>query len=132
VLEQEAWIANCWVGDSYFYNNELDIIKGCLPSEGTVFGIDPLVIPKGAPHVAAAHLFINYVMSPEVNTQLIMGIGYSPNHKATREMVPESFKKWPGSIPQEDYLKKCEVINEKALTGKGLDLRSKIWEELKR
>ena len=132
VLEQEAWLANCWVGDSYFYNQELDTIKGCLPKEGTVFGVDPLVIPKGAPHPAAAHLFINYVMSPEVNTQLILGIGYSPNHTATREMVPDSFKNWPGSIPQADYLEKCEVINEKALTGNGLALRSKIWEEMKR
>ena len=132
VLEQEAWLANCWVGDSYFYNQELDTIKGCLPKEGTVFGVDPLVIPKGAPHPAAAHLFINYVMSPEVNTQLILGIGYSPNHKATREMVPDAFKNWPGSIPQADYLEKCEVINEKALTGKGLEIRSKIWEEMKR
>ena len=71
-------------------------------------------------------------MSPEVNTQLILGIGYSPNHTATREMVPDSFKNWPGSIPQADYLEKCEVINEKALTGNGLELRSKIWEEMKR
>ena len=132
VLEQEAWLANCWVGDSYFYNQDLDTIRGCLPEEGTVYGIDPLVIPKGAPHPAAAHLFINYVMSPEVNTQLIMGIGYSPNHRASREMVPDSFKKWPGSIPSDAYLEKCEVINEKALTGKGLKIRSKIWEDLKR
>ncbi|RLC18530.1 MAG: hypothetical protein DRI24_02815 [Deltaproteobacteria bacterium] len=132
VLEEEAWLANCWVGDSYFYNQELDSIKGCLPKEGTVFGIDPLVIPKGAPHPAAAHLFINYIMSPEVNTQLILGIGYSPNHKATKEMLPESFKQWPGVIPQAEYLKKCEVINEKALTGKGLEIRTKIWEDLKR
>jgi spermidine/putrescine transport system substrate-binding protein len=132
VLEQEAWLANCWVGDSYFYNQEMESIQGCLPKEGTVFGVDPLVIPKGAPHPAAAHLFINYIMSPEVNTQLILGIGYSPNHKATKEMLPESFKQWPGVIPQAEYLKKCEVINEKALTGKGLEIRSKIWEDLKR
>ena len=132
ILEQEAWLSNCWVGDSYFYNQELDTIRGCLPKEGTVFGVDPLVIPKGAPHPAAAHLFINYVMSPEVNTQLIMGIGYSPNHKATQAMVSEAFKEWPGTIPTADYLEKCEVINENALTGKGLEIRTKIWEELKR
>ena len=132
VLEQEAWLSNCWVGDSYFYHQELDSIRGCLPKEGTEFGVDPLVIPKGAPHPAAAHLFINYIMSPEVNTQLILGIGYTPNHKATREMVPQSFKDWPGTIPDEAYLQKCEVINEKALTGRGLEMRSKIWEELKR
>ena len=132
VLEEEAWLSNCWVGDSYFYFQELNTIRGVLPKEGTENGVDPLVIPIGAPHPAAAHLWINYIMSPEVNTALIMGIGYSPNHKASQEMVSEDFKKWPGTIPSPDYLQKCETINEKAMTGKGLELRSKIWEELKK
>jgi spermidine/putrescine transport system substrate-binding protein len=132
IMEQEAWVSNCWVGDSYFYYKELDTIRGSLPKEGTELGMDPLVIPRGAPHPAAAHLFINYIMSPEVNTTLILGIGYSPNHNATQQLVPEEFKKWPGTIPSEEYLQKCEIINEMALTGQGLELRSKIWEELKR
>ncbi len=50
----------------------------CLRKEPNSRRRSPLVIPKGAPHPAAAHLFINYVMSPEVNTQLILGIGYTP------------------------------------------------------
>ncbi len=132
VLEEEAWLSNCWVGDSYYYSKELNTIRGVLPKEGTEYGTDPLVIPKGAPHPAAAHLWINYIMSPKVNTKLIMGIGYSPNHKASQEMVSENFKKWPGTIPSKDYLEKCEVINAKAMTGRGLEVRSEIWEELKK
>jgi hypothetical protein len=40
--------------------------------------------------------------------------------------------KWPGAQPSKEYLEKCEFIDPKAITGKGLELRMKIWEELKK
>ena len=33
VLEEEAWVSNCWVGDSWFYNQEMDTIQG-KPAQG--------------------------------------------------------------------------------------------------
>ena len=132
VLEEEAWLANCWVGEGYYYHQEMASIKGVLPKEGTVVGIDSIVIPKGAPHPAAAHLWANYILRPEVNAKLIEGIGYSPNHKATEKILPQSYMEWPGANPPAEYVAKCEFINEKALTGKGQELRTKIWEELKK
>ena len=132
VLEEEAWLSNCWVGEGYYYHQEMESIRGALPKEGTAVGIDSIVIPKGAPHPAAAHLWANYILRPDVNTTLIEGIGYSPNHKATMQLLPKSYMEWPGANPSDEYLKKCEIINEKALTGKGQELRAKIWEDLKK
>jgi len=39
---------------------------------------------------------------------------------------------WPGVITSKEYLEKCEFVDPKAITGKGLELRVKIWEEVKK
>jgi len=90
--------------------------------------IDVMVIPRGAPNPATAHLFINYVFRPEVNALLIEEIGHSPNHIATAQLLSEELQNWH---PPEEYLSKLVLINSKAYTGKGLELRSAIWEQLK-
>ena len=111
---------------------ENDAIYGAMPSEGTVMGVDVLVIPKGAEHPAAAHLFMDYILRPDINALLISTIGYGTNHTESGNMLPEEMKSFPGVMPSDEYLSKCEFISPKAYTGKGLELREKIWEELRR
>ena len=131
VLEEEAYITHCWIGEAWFYHQDMETIRGALPPEGTMVGTDSLVIPKHAPHPAAAHLFINYLFRPKVNATLIEGIGYAPNHTVTASLLPEEMREWPGVQPSTEFLGKCEFISPKAFTGRGLELRTKIWEELK-
>lgn len=132
VLEEETLIAHSWIGEAWFYHQELEAIKGALPPEGALMGIDSLVIPKGAPHPATAHLFMNYLLRPEVNALLIETIGYAPNHTVSANLLPEEMKKWPGVFPSKEFSDRCEFIQPKAYTGKGLELRAAIWEELKK
>jgi putrescine transport system substrate-binding protein len=37
-----------------------------IPDEGSLLWFDLLAIPKDAPHVSNAHLFINFLMDPHV------------------------------------------------------------------
>ncbi len=130
VLEEEAWIAEQWYGDAYFLSQELESVQIALPTEGTQKGIDFMVIPIGSTHPAAVHLFMNYIFRPEVNTLLIETIGYLPNHTTVGEFLSEELRE---ILPSEEYLlNKCEWETSQAYTGKGLELRSTIWEELKR
>ena len=132
VLEEEAKIAQCWSGDPWFLHTELPTIRGVMPKEGTQVDIDAMLIPKHAPHPAAAHLWINYVFSPEVNQRLIESIGYIPMHKATAENLPQEMQDWPGLVPSDAYLEKCDFTHPRSFTGQGQKLRQEIWEELKR
>lgn len=131
VLEEQAVIAHTWVGEAWHFHQEVDTIRGVMPKEGGEMGSDVLVIPKGARHPAAAHLFMDYVFRPEVNALLIETIGYAPVHKAVPDLLPEEMKAWPGVTPSEEVFSKYEFVQPKAFTGKGLELRTKIWEELK-
>jgi putrescine transport system substrate-binding protein len=46
-----------------------------LPKEGSVVYFNMLAIPRDAPHPANAHLFINYLMKPEVIAEITNFVG---------------------------------------------------------
>ncbi len=62
---------------------------------------------------------------------LVEWIGYPPSHKHVMEMMSDEMKAWPGFVVSQEYLKKCDGFHPRMITGKGLELRTKIWEELK-
>ena len=56
-----------------------------LPKEGAHMFIDNLAIPKGAPHVEAAHKFIDYILRPEVSRKISEEFPYTnPNVEARK------------------------------------------------
>jgi spermidine/putrescine-binding protein len=64
--------------------------KYVLPKEGAHMFIDNLAIPKGAPHVEAAHKFIDYILRPEVSRKISEDFPYTnPNVEARKLLTPE-------------------------------------------
>ena len=60
-----------------------------LPKEGAHMFIDNLAIPKGAPHVEAAHKFIDYILRPEVSRKISEDFPYTnPNVEARKLLTP--------------------------------------------
>jgi putrescine transport system substrate-binding protein len=49
-------------------NKGVDLVYS-IPREGAIVNLDVLVIPADAPHVRNAHLFIDYLLRPEVAAQ---------------------------------------------------------------
>src|SRR4030095_9886995 len=79
-----------WSGEAaILINEEPDKFKYMLPKEGAHMFIDNLAIPKGAPHVEAAHKFIDYVMRPEVSRKISEEFPYTnPNVEARKLLTP--------------------------------------------
>ena len=130
-LEGEAWMCQGNYSDGFMMNQESDgvVTSGC-PPEGSRLGTEIMSIPIGAPHPAAAHLWLNYVYRPQVSALLCGTIGYGTANSAAVDLLPEAMMEWWKGVP-EGYVSNCQVITAKALTGKGLELRTQIWEELK-
>jgi hypothetical protein len=63
---------------------------------------------------------------------LVEYIGYPPVHKHVMELMSDEMKAWPGFVLTKEYLDKCDGFHERMYTGKGKELRVKIWEELKK
>ena len=135
LVEEEAWVSQTWDGDAWLVSQDMPnkgSLKGVLPKEGTYIGTNTDFIPSGTKHPAAAHLFLNYLYRTDVNVLLIKVIGYPPAHKHVMEFMSPEMKAWPGFILPDGYIEKCDFVDEKAFTGKGKDLRLKIWEALKK
>ena len=135
LVEEEAWIVQTWDGDAWLVSQDMPkkgSLKGMLPAEGTYVATNTDFIPSGGKHPAAAHLFLNYLYRTDTNVMLIETIGYPPAHKHVMEFMSPEMKAWPGFILPDGYMEKCDMVNERQFTGKGKELRVKIWEELKR
>ncbi|MDM8541931.1 spermidine/putrescine ABC transporter substrate-binding protein [Desulfococcaceae bacterium HSG9] len=135
LVEEEAWISQTWDGDAWLVSKDMPTkgsLKSLLPKEGTFIGANTDFIPSGSEHPAAAHLFLNYIFRTDVAVMLTKTVGYPPAHKHVMEFMPPEMKAWPGFVLSEDYLKKCDFPEERQYTGKGRDLRVKIWEALKK
>jgi spermidine/putrescine transport system substrate-binding protein len=64
--------------------------KYVLPVEGAHMFIDSLAIPKGAPNIAGALKFIDYVLRPEVSRKISEEFPYTnPNVEARKLLSPE-------------------------------------------
>jgi putrescine transport system substrate-binding protein len=77
-------------------------IKALLPKEGTAFVIDTMAIPKDAPHPNNAHLFINYMMRPDVVAAITNKTGYANAVPASLEKVDEAIKSDPFIYPSDE------------------------------
>jgi len=77
-------------------------ILALLPKEGTAFVIDTMAIPKDAPHPNNAHIFINYMMRPDVVAAITNTTGYANAVPASLEKVDEAIKSDPFIYPSDE------------------------------
>ncbi len=131
LIEEEAWISQLWTGDGWLLSRDKPAMRGVVPKEGSIVGTNTEFIPIGAKHPATAHLFLNYLFRTKVNAMYCEWIGYPPVHKNVMELMSPEMRAWPGFVLTKEYLKKCDPPSLGAITGKGQELRLKIWQELK-
>ena len=78
-------------------------IQALVPPRGATLFFDSMAIPADAPHPKNAHLFINYILRPEVHASLTNKVFYAnPNRaslKFVKKEVAENKSIFPG--PQE-------------------------------
>jgi len=58
-----------------------------VPKEGANESFSSLLIPEGAPHPQAAHLFLDYILQPEVIAEITNEIYYGNDNMAARPFV---------------------------------------------
>ena len=63
------------------------VIEALVPKSGATLFFDTMAIPKDAPNVANAHLFINYILRPEVHASLTNKVFYANPNAASLKFV---------------------------------------------
>jgi spermidine/putrescine transport system substrate-binding protein len=99
-----------------------------LPKEGCTLWIDHFAIPASAPHPAEAHEFIDFMLSPATGVGAVQAILIAPSSLATKDLLPEAFRKDATIFPSEAELKNCEMIED---LGADLEHWDRAWTEVK-
>lgn len=63
------------------------VIEALVPPSGATLFFDSMAIPADAPHPKNAHLFINYILRPEVHASLTNKVFYANPNKASLKFV---------------------------------------------
>jgi spermidine/putrescine transport system substrate-binding protein len=98
-----------WSGDGYLISNP--DAEWVMPDEGCMIFTDNMVIPVGAPNVAAALEYMNYVYEPEVQAPITNYIQYVTPVAGVREIFEKEGNKQaenPLIFPDEKFLAKCD------------------------
>jgi putrescine transport system substrate-binding protein len=105
-----------WSGDSFQARNrarEADNgvdIAYVIPQEGTLVTLDALAIPKDAPHIEEAYLFIDYLMRPEVAARNTNATHFANGVGASRPLVDAAIIGNSAIYPDDTTMKRLFAV----------------------
>jgi spermidine/putrescine transport system substrate-binding protein len=119
-----------WSGDAVQLQAENEDIEFVMPDEGCMLWSTSLEVPVGAPNVAAAHKFMDYVYDPEVQADIAEYVGYVTPVEGVKEILAERDPALAENeliFPTEEFTKDCSF--EPVLAG---ELGQKVTESFER
>jgi putrescine transport system substrate-binding protein len=104
-------------------------IKYSIPREGTIMNFDLLAIPADAPHPHNAHLFINYLLEPEVAAKNSNLVKYANINTASTPLLNDSVRGDPNIYPPPDV--QAKLVPEPPITQEYQRLVTRTWTRFK-
>jgi putrescine transport system substrate-binding protein len=86
-------------------------LKYATPKEGVNMDYDTMAILKDSKHVEEAHMFIDYMMRPDVIAKVTNEIGYANANKAATPLVDEAIRNDPAMYPDPSRLANVYVTD---------------------
>ncbi|MBB3568065.1 putrescine transport system substrate-binding protein [Rhizobium sp. BK491] len=81
-----------------------------IPTKGAQMWFDVMAIPADAPHVEEAHIFLNYIMKPEVIAKASNFTSYANGNKASQEFVSKDVLEDPSVYPTDAVREKLYTL----------------------
>lgn len=126
----EAALAPYYVGDYLTMRDNNPDLGFVFPKEGTNFFVDAMCIPKNAKNKAAAELYINFILEPEVSTANAEYICYaSPSTAVATNPDYCFYEEDHDLLYPEDGKFTTQVYTN--LSPESLALMSALWEDVK-
>ena len=132
LVRGEADIVVEYSGDIFQIIDECDCdtYAYVIPEEGTLFWVDTLVVPTGAPNKALAEVFIDYLLDPQVSADISNYTAYgTPNRVALEEgLIDPDLAGDPGIYPSEETQARLFFVAQDPERAK---LYNDAWDELR-
>lgn len=127
-IDEDATVGMAWSGDIYLASQDNPHIQFVYPKEGFVISLDSIVIPKAAPHIANAYLFINFVLRPDIAARIAQATGYMSPNLAGEALLPPELRNNRTIYPDQQTLKRGYFQTD---AGDATPLYEKYLEHLK-
>ena len=100
-----------------------------IPKEGAIIWFDGLAIPSDAPHPGNAHLFIDYIMEPEVTAAISNYVFYANGNRAALPYVDDEVKTDPAIYPPDEV--RAKLFPDLSDSPKFTRLLTRAWTKVK-
>ena len=125
----EAYLALGWNGDATALQARGIPIRYIVPNEGSQIWEDDWAIAADAPNPEAAHLFLNFVLRPEIAAQEARYTRYATGNRSAFALLDEDMRNDRSTYPQEEVLTKLEA--GMPLDEQGQKRREDLWREIR-
>jgi len=105
------------------------ILDFAIPREGSVSNFDVLAIPADAPHPRNAHLFINYLLRPEIAARNSDAVKYASGVAAARELLSAEVRDDPAVYPPAEV--RARLVPSRAKSHEFTRLLMRSWTRFK-
>ena len=99
-----------------------------IPPQGAQMWFDVMAIPADAPHVDAAHQFINYMMRPEVIAKASDYVFYADGNKAAQQFISKDVLDDPSIYPTQDVMQHLFTVSP--WDPKTQRLATRVWQKI--
>jgi putrescine transport system substrate-binding protein len=99
-----------------------------IPQEGTLVWFDQMAVPADAKNVEEAHIFLDYIMRPEVAAKASNFIAYANGNKASQPLIDKAVFEDPAVYPTDATLAKSFVT--KPLDARQTRAYTDVWTKI--
>ncbi len=126
LVSGEAVLGLGWAEDVWLVQEENEAAVYVLPEEGTILWGDNLIIPANSPHKYTAELFLDFILRPEINGQIVNGNYYATANQAATPFVDPEILNDPVVYPTNEQMQNAELLLP--LSPEGERLHQEIWD----
>ncbi len=101
------------------------VIRYSLPKEGAQMWFDQMAIPADAKNIEEAHIFLNYILKPEVIAKASNHVNYANGNLASQQFIADEIKSDTSIFPDEATLKRLFV--KRAYDQKTQRIVTRLW-----
>ena len=116
-----------WAEDMEFAQEEGLPVDYAFPEEGTILWGDNLVIPTSSKNKYTAELFLDFLMRPDVNAEIVNETYYATANEAAQPLIDPEIRDNPLILPPVAQLTGAEVLLP--LSPEALELYNKYWQQ---
>ena len=135
LMNKELCLAMCWGSNLSMIREKarhagLDVnLAFTVPKEGTNITYDALLIPAGAQHSEAAHMFLNFILEPAVIAKITGDLHEGNNNRAADRHVDPQLLNDPAIYPTQAMQTRLYIQDE---ANEAVErIRSHAWTRIK-